>query len=164
MADNPFSPIDDPVSPIRPSEGWAEVEDYYQSVQPVEVGTGWAEPPDTDDRDESTSTVEPGYATRQLDHLREQNLDWVFRESSEWVFAPDSSHMSRWLAVSDPDSGSYVLMARFKERHGVESRTYVYFFPSIDELESVNERLRRSLHPYSSVMYPQVIQAGVPYQ
>lgn len=151
--ESPFPKVADP---------FGTVPDLPPGVGPVTVGKGWEETEKHGRLDHSDTPY--GYATRHIPNLRDQNLDWLFRENSDWAFAPESSHLSRWLAVSDPEEKSYLLLARFRGREGGESRTYTYFFPSLDELGMADERLRRSLHPYSSVFYPHIIQAGIPYQ
>lgn len=84
-----------------------------------------------------------------------------YLEDSAWVFAPAQSHISRWLAYEVDDE--YYLLVRFKRKGGGETRTYSYRFSSSAEVASIDTAMKRSPHPYSAVLRPRVIQAGVPF-
>jgi hypothetical protein len=87
-----------------------------------------------------------------------------YLEDSAWQFAPYTSHISRWLAYET--DGNYFLLVKFRgntRRGGGESRTYAYSYTSAEALGAIDTALRRSPHPYSSVLKPRVIDTGVPY-
>jgi hypothetical protein len=83
-------------------------------------------------------------------------------ETLPWVAAPEASHIKRWCSLYSDDDGRYELYVTFKQG-GSETRVYTYFFNSYDELESITQQLADALHPFGSVLHPQVIKAGVRY-
>lgn len=104
-------------------------------------------------------------AEQRVRKLDTRDPDFLFREDSGWVFAPGPSHISRWMAVEDSQTGEFLLLVRFKTGKGAgEGRTYAYTFESFGSLDNIAELLQTSFHPYSKVLLPLVIRAGVPYR
>lgn len=82
-------------------------------------------------------------------------------EHLPWHFAPDGSHISRW-AVVPGEEGTGLLLVRFRSGQAGESRTWVYTFPTLDQATETDRQLKGTLHPYSVILHPMVIKAGVP--
>jgi hypothetical protein len=88
----------------------------------------------------------------------------VRTEGEGWVYAPGDSHISRSKLVIPDDGTPLQLQVVFKGPEGVgEVAEYVYLFSDYDEGVSIWNKIRRSAHPYSLFLYPDVIQAGIPY-
>lgn len=104
-----------------------------------------------------------------------------------WVSAPSTSHISRFMYV---DARENALQRRFGRRYGDggsdnpfaagasqlhvvfrgkdgrgETAEYAYFFNNHAWGRDVFERMRTSGHPYSEILYPElVLNKAVPYQ
>ena len=91
-----------------------------------------------------------------------------------WADAPPASHLYRfryWDARDWPlirkygdFAGKSQLHVTFKEKDGSEGPEYWYFFADPDAGRAVFDKLAASPHPYSEVLLPLVIRAGVPYR
>lgn len=92
-----------------------------------------------------------------------------------WEDAPTTSHIARFrfsdasessfLRRFGEESGASQLSVVFKdEKSGGDGPEYVYFFADATAGRALLEKLRGSPHPYGEVLYPLVIQAGVPYR
>lgn len=78
----------------------------------------------------------------------------------EWYQAPPSSHISRFT-YSDK-TGVLNVIFKGADGHG-EVAEYAYTFVHIPTGRDLFNRLRASPHPFGMVLYPDVIQGGVPY-
>lgn len=87
----------------------------------------------------------------------------IRQEGEGWVFAPSTSHISRFKFGGGPD-GTAQLTVVFKgpDNQG-EVAQYSYFFDDHNEATQVYDEMRRSPHPYGNVLYPDVIQEGIPF-
>lgn len=86
----------------------------------------------------------------------------IRQEGGGWVYAPASSHLSRFMLVEDDKEARLLVVFRGPGGQG-EVSEYVYTFPSQEEGARVFALLRSSPHPYSEVLRPMVIAAGIPY-
>ena len=96
------------------------------------------------------------------------------RAGSGWVYAPVTSHISRFLwtdARSNPEMAEYgfyggasQLEVIFKgPNYQGEEDEYVYYFNDHAHGLEVFNSLSRSPHPFVWVLIPDVIESGVPY-
>jgi len=111
-----------------------------------------------------------------------------------WVVAPITSHISRFkfedarqnslvrkfgriigeaeLFGATPSTGTNPfargasqLSVIFKGPEGQgEVAEYQYYFPNHEEGASVYDSMVAAIHPYGTVLYPRVIEGGIPYQ
>jgi hypothetical protein len=65
------------------------------------------------------------------------------------------------MAMSKTEQGIQIQVV-FKAPGGGEDAEYGYLFSEAQGV-AIFDQLRRSPHPYGSVLYPSVIQAGIPY-
>lgn len=131
------------------------------------------------------SSPEKTKRRRQLKHP-DQTAGYVYRNVGErtgvaslllgsgWIYAPVTSHISRFLwtdALLNPTLAEYNVMKGasqlqviFKgENYEGEADEYIYYFYDREEGLRIGSELSRASHPYSDVLLPQVIQAGIPY-
>lgn len=95
-------------------------------------------------------------------------------KGSGWVYAPATSHISRFLftdARQNADMAEYGLMGGASQLQVVfkganysgEVDEYVYYFSDHDTGIETFKELSRSAHPYAEVLLPDVINGGIPY-
>lgn len=89
-----------------------------------------------------------------------------------WEQAPATSHLWGWryLDIRVYDTSQYesqvgtasVLLVRFRDpKTGGYTSEYAYGYAHGDEGGAILESLRAAAHPYSGVLLPKVIRAGV---
>lgn len=79
-------------------------------------------------------------------------------QHTEKARPPATSHIAQMGINGDE------LFVTFKdERTGGETEAYVYSFPTADEAAQIYDEMRSSPHPYGFVLYPEVIQGGIPF-
>lgn len=79
-------------------------------------------------------------------------------QHTEKARPPATSHIAQMGLNGDE------LFVTFKDEvHGGETEAYVYSFPSPGEAAAVYEEMRSSPHPFGAVLYPEVIQGGIPF-
>lgn len=87
----------------------------------------------------------------------------VRADNLTWRFAPQSSHIARWALDVDERQRRYDLIVTFKLNVGGETKFFIYHFPSKDQLDHIDSQLGKALHPFGTVLYPQVVKTGVPF-
>jgi hypothetical protein len=96
------------------------------------------------------------------------------REGTGWIYAPVTSHISRFLftdarlnpemAEYGPQGGASQLQVIFKgANYEGEDDEYIYYFHDPYAGLEIANAMATAAHPYADVLLPQVIRAGVPY-
>lgn len=78
-----------------------------------------------------------------------------------WVYAPSTSHISRFALVTENDETR--LQVVFKGPNGNGEVAEFAYYPSAATARALYDQMRRSQHPYGTVLYPQAIKTGIPY-
>lgn len=80
-----------------------------------------------------------------------------------WLIAPRTSHISRFRFVAEGREGARIIV-HFKGKDNVgETRAFTYYFPDFDTGYDIAQQMAASPHPHGEVLYPEVIEAGVPW-
>lgn len=86
----------------------------------------------------------------------------IRQESGGWIYAPVSSHLSRFMFEDQGVKAQIHVVFKGPEGRG-EVAEYSYSFDDADRANEIFMLMRSSPHPYGSVLRPMVILAGIPY-
>lgn len=80
-----------------------------------------------------------------------------------WLIAPQGSHISRFKFIAEGAEGARLLV-HFKGKDNVgETQLFTYYFPDFETGYDIAQQMANSPHPHGEVLFPEVIEAGVPW-